>query len=130
VTFQPATANWLSPGFEQILKNEPELFAAYEYPDYPDDMSGDGDWVDLYLDDTGNDPVGRLWFAPDTDSVGVMSVPSGNGDHFTRIQLQLRDFHHQGLVPAGAFDFVRNDYFASEVRTGDLADARAQNLTD
>src|SRR6516162_708462 len=101
MTFEPATANWLSPGFEVILKNEPELFDAYNYPDYPGVMEGDGVWDDLFLDDTGNDPVGRLWFAPDTNGVGIETLPACNGDHLTRVQLQFRDFHHHGLVPAG-----------------------------
>jgi hypothetical protein len=127
MTFKPASANWLSPGFEIILKNEPELFDAYEYPDYPGAMIGDGDWVDLFLDDTGNDPVGRLWFAPDTNGVGVEPLPACNGDHFTRIQLRLRDFHHQGLVPANAFDFVKGEYYCGVVQTGNLTDARAKN---
>lgn len=127
MTFHPITANWLSPGFELILANEPELYAAYELPDYPGAMEGDGDWVDLYFDADGNDLVGRLWFAPGTNGCGIEELQNSNGDHLTRVALQLRDFHYHGMSPLEAFDYVKGQYCCGAVQTGSLADARARN---
>lgn len=120
MTFKPIPPNWLSPGFTQICEAEPELVSAYDLPDYPGRMTGEGDWADLYLDDAGEFPVGRLWVAPEIDSIGVEELPGSNTDHLTRIALQLRNFNRQGVPPLNAFAHIMGEYATANVGFGDL----------
>ena len=125
MTFQPMRGSWLSPGFDNILADEPDLLLAYELPDYPREMSGEGDWVDLYLDADGKFPVGRLWMSPDNNSMGCeILADGGNMDHLTRVALQLRQFNEVDAHPISAFEFVKDQYQCGPINTGDLVKAK------
>lgn len=124
MSFLPATANWLSPGFDHITEAEPELLRAYELPDYSGDMSGEGDWTELYLDPTDDHPVGRLWVSPENNGCGIIAAELCNMDHATRVCLQLRLFQLHGLSALQAFDYVKNEYYCTQIETGDLAEAK------
>jgi hypothetical protein len=68
--FKPITANWLSPAFDHLIFLYPELMVAYKLLDYPGAMEGEDNWIDLYLDEQGEHPVGRLWVNPENDGCG------------------------------------------------------------
>lgn len=106
------------------MEAESELLRVYELPDYPGDMSGDGDWIDLFLDLTDEHPVGRLWISPKNNGCGTIAAELCNMDHATRVCLQLRDFQHHGLSALQAFDCVKDEYYCTQTETGDLADAK------
>jgi hypothetical protein len=130
MTFQPITPNWLTAGWDQFTADDPELQLAYDWSDYPSDRSGEGNWTDLYLDESDEFPVGRLWINPDTENIGLQALPQGNISYLTKIALELREFRHNGADPLTAYEYIKRDYFAGEEQTGDLADARAQNQED
>jgi hypothetical protein len=125
-TFQPITPNWLTGVWDEFIKDDPELQNAYDYTDYPSDLGGEGNWVDLYLTDSNEFPVGRLWVNPETENIGLQELQFGNISYLTKIALQLREFnyHEVGVLPA--YDFIRNQYYADEQQTGDLANARIE----
>jgi hypothetical protein len=123
-TFQPQTPNWLSPSWDDMYKEDPELIEAYGYPDYPDKMTGEGNWIDLFLDAGGQTPVGRLWIGPDAQTIGLEQVQNGNVTWLTKSALNLREFNKHGVGIFSAYDFVKNDYYCGEEKTGDLSDAR------
>lgn len=129
-TFQPITPNWLSGAWDAFIQDDPELQAAYDYPEYPSELYGDGNWLDLYLTATDDHPIGRLWVAPETDNIGLQELRGGNTDHLTRIALQLREFSYHGVSVLQAYDFIRRQYYADEQQTGDLANARIEVSAD
>lgn len=113
-TFQPTSPNWLGPGFSIITEAEPELIAAYNMPDYPSEDTGEGDWVDLYLDAAQQHTVGRLWVAPEENSIGLIELPGSNTDHLTRIALQLRDFQYNDVPVMNAWQYItENDGYTN-----------------
>lgn len=122
-TFQPMTPNWLSGGWDQMVKDDPELELAYNYEDYPSEMSGEGNWMDLYLTTSNEFPICRVWLNPETENIGVQYLPGGNDTHATRIALQLREFNHNGVDAIRAFDFVTKQYYAGNWKTGELSEA-------
>lgn len=128
MTFQPMRGSWLSPGFDRILADEPELLMAYNLDDYPDDMSGEGDWVDMYLDNAGKFVVGRLWVSADNNSIGCEALPDGgNMDHLTRVALQLRQFNQEHVPVLVTFDFIKSQYQCGPTNTGDLKNAEVSS---
>lgn len=122
-TVEPITPNWLTAAWDQFVADDPELQVAYDYADYPSDMTGEGNWVDLYLDPTDRFPVGRAWINPETDNIGLLALSNSNIDHLTKSALQLREFNYHGVPALTAYDFILNDYYAGEQQTGELADA-------
>jgi hypothetical protein len=117
----------LTAAWDQFSENDPELEQAYDWPDFPSDRTGEGNWIDLYLTDSDEFPVGRLWINPETENVGLEELKWGNTDHLTRIALQLRDCHHRGLSPLEAFEYVKGEYCCGAMQTGSLADTQARN---
>lgn len=122
-TFQPITPNWLTAAWDEFVRDDPELQDAYGYEDYPSDAGGEGNWIDLFLTNGDDFPVGRLWINPESNDIGLMELPDGNINHATKVALTLREFHHHGVSPLQAYDFIKNEYFCGEEQTGDLADA-------
>jgi hypothetical protein len=57
MTFQPITQNWLTAAWDKFVEDDPELENAYGYADYPSEMYGEGNWIDLYLTDSDEFPV-------------------------------------------------------------------------
>jgi hypothetical protein len=123
-TFQPQTPGWLSPAWDQFYMDDPELQEAYGYPDYPSDMTGEGNWIDMFLDVAGQFPVGRLWLAPDTGSVGLEAVLNGDQTWLTKAALELREFNKHNVGIFSAYDYIKAGYYCGEEQTGDLKDAR------
>lgn len=121
--FKPITANWLSPAFDHLIFPYPELMVAYKVPDYPGAMEGEGNWIDMYLDEKGEHPVGRLWVNPENDGCGVQALPASHLDYVTRDALRLRVFHALDVWVLEAFDRIKAQYYAGETQTGDLAEA-------
>ena len=126
-TFQPITPNWLTPAFDDFVDADPELQLAFDYADYPSDMSGEGNWIDLFLTPSDEHPVGRLWINPDTGSIGLQALPGGNITYATKVALELREFHHNGVDAIRTYDFLKGQYFANEEQTGDLKGAKVEN---
>lgn len=124
MTFQPITPNWLSATFDQFMANDPELVAAYDYPDYPSEMTGEGNWVDIYVTETNDFPIGRLWVNPETDNIGLEQLEYSNPTYLTRLALELRELNYHDVPVLQAYDFIRSAYFANEQDTGDLANAK------
>lgn len=129
-TFQPITPNWLTAAFDQFVADDPELPMAYDYTDYPSEMSGEGNWLDLFLDETERFPVGRLWINPETGNIGLEELKYGNISHLTKIALELREYHYHDVDPLQAYSNIRSNYYADEEQTGELADAKIQTMTD
>jgi hypothetical protein len=125
-TFQPITPNWLTAAWDGFVKDDPELQDAYDYQEYPSDLGGEGNWVDLYLTNTNEVPVGRLWINPETENIGLQELQFGNISYLTKIALELREFAHNGVSVLQAYDFIRKQYYADEQQTGDLATARIE----
>lgn len=125
-TFQPITPNWLTASWDEFTKEDPELQDAYNYPEYPSELGGEGNWLDLYITDTDEFPVGRLWINPETENIGLQELQYGNISHLTRIALELRELNYHGVSALQAYDFIRGQYFAGEQDTGDLAKARIE----
>jgi hypothetical protein len=115
--------NWLTESFINMVNEDPELIDAYEYDDYPNDMTGEGNWIDLYLTESDEHPVGRLWVNPETQNAGVMPLQNSNADHLTRVALELREFAHHEVDATDAYDIIRGYYYAHQQKTGELADA-------
>lgn len=115
----PIPSKWLSPGFDRLVAETPELVLAYDLPDYPGAMAGAGRWVDLYYCDT---PVGRLW-TNDRNGCGIEQVPVCSADLYTREVLQLRLFRYAGLPATRAYADVLRRYRHSRETTGDLGAA-------
>jgi hypothetical protein len=127
MTFLPITPNWLTGAWDQFIAEDPELEYAYDYANYPSDMYGEGNWIDLYLTDSDEFPIGRLWINPETENIGLQALPQGNISYLTKIALELREFRHNGVDPLTAYEYIKRDYFAGEEQAGDLADAQARN---
>lgn len=121
-TFQPITPNWLTAAWDAFIEADPELQDAYGYDDYPSDLGGEGNWIDMFLDTTDDHPVGRLWINPESSDIGLQELPNGNINHATKVALTLREFNHHGVSPLQAYSFVKNEYYCGEEQTGDLAD--------
>lgn len=126
-TFQPITPNWLTPAFDDFTDTDPELQLAYDYADYPSDMSGEGNWTDMFLTPSDEFPVGRLWINPETNNIGLEALPNGNITYATKVALELREFHHNGVDAMRTYDFLKDQYFAGEEQSGDLADAKVND---
>jgi len=126
-TFQPITPNWLSASWDDFNKEDSELIEAYDWPDYPDVMEGEGNWIDLYLDSGGKTLVGRLWVCPESQCIGLEQMPNGNATWLTKAALNLREFYRHDVGVLSAYDFIKEDYYCGEEQTGDLSDA-AVNL--
>lgn len=124
MTLQPITPNWLTAAWDQFVAEDPELQQAYDWPDYPSEMSGEGNWLDLYLTPTDDFPVGRLWLNFDTENIGLELLPQGNINYATKIALELREYHHHGVNAINAYSQIRNDYYADEEQTGELSSAK------
>lgn len=118
---EPIPSKWLSPGFDELVAEFPELVLAYDYPSYPGAMAGAGRWVDLYYGDT---PVGRLW-TNDRDACGIDQLPGCNTDLYTREVLQLRLFHHARVPCTRAYRTVSGRYRHGPDTNGDLRAADA-----
>jgi hypothetical protein len=93
MTFKPISAKWLSPAFDHLIYPYPELMVAYKLPDYPGAMEGESNWIDMYLDEEREHPVGRLWVNPENDGCGVVALPVSDLTYLTRDALRLRVFH-------------------------------------
>lgn len=125
--FRPVNPKWLSPGFDRLVTKP--LLDAYELDDYPDAMEGDGNWVDLYFDEGGQNLAGRVWVNPDADAVGMQRQSyDANGDYMTRDALQLRIFHDRSVPALEAFDIIKDQYYCGEVQTGDLSSIVADDV--
>jgi hypothetical protein len=120
----PPTPNWLGPAFDSFVQADPELIQAYDWPDYPGDMAGEGNWLDLYIDANGANPVGRLWVNPDKSVVGISFLEGGNLTYYTKACLELREMFHHEVTPLMAFDFIKQQFFAGEQQSGELANAQ------
>lgn len=127
-TFQPIRFSWLSASFDNFVQDDPELAVAYDYPDYPSEQSGEGNWIDLYLDATDEQPVGRLWINPDTENIGLEPLKGGNTDYLTKIALELREFNFNGVSALQAYDFIRQQYYAGVTETGELSESILQTM--
>lgn len=123
-TFQPLRSNWLSAGFDQFVQDDPTLPEAYGYSDYPSDMLGEGNWIDLFLDDSDRFPVGRLWSDLESN-VGLIELRSCNTSYLTKSALELRQLQNAEVHPINAYNFIREQYYCGEEQTGELADANA-----
>lgn len=122
-TFQPITPNWLAGAWDQFVRDDPELELAYDYEDYPSDMTGEGNWIDLFLTVTDEFPVGRLWLNFETENIGLEQLQDSNINHATKVALTLRELHHHDVNAIRAYEFIRNEYFAGQELTGELSDA-------
>ena|SRR6516165_513137 len=122
-TFQPITPNWLTAAWDQFAASDPELEQAYGWPDFPSDRSGEGNWIDLYLTETDDFPIGRLWINPDTQNIGLIPLPDGNISYQTKIALELREYKHHRTDPLTAYDQIKSEYFGTQEETGNLKSA-------
>lgn len=122
-TFQPITPNWLTAVWDQFVADDPELQQAYDYTDYPSEMSGEGNWLDMYLTPGDEFPVGRLWLNFETENIGLQQLPNGNISYATKVALELREFHNAGVSPILVYAHIRNDYYCGVEQTGELAQA-------
>jgi hypothetical protein len=122
-TAEPITPNWLSASWDNFVENDPTLQDAYDLRDYPSNQIGEGNWVDLYLTDSEEFPVGRLWINPDTENIGINTLPGSNIDHLTKCALELRQLRAAGCDVFQAYDYIKSQYYAGEEETGELADA-------
>lgn len=120
----PPMPKWLGPTFDQFAQQDPQLIEAYEWDDYPGEIKGEGNWIDLYLTPGDDYPVGRLWLSPDQEACGLMPLPNCNHDHMTRIILELRELHTNGVDAFAAYAYAKDQYYAGEEQTGELRDAR------
>lgn len=125
-TFEPITSNWLSGAFQQMMEDDAELTEAYGWADYPSDMEGEGNWVDLYLTEDEEHPVGRLWMNPDSGDIGLIALRWGNTDYLTKIALELREYKRHGVTIFQAYDQIKGEYFAVEEQTGELKEAKVK----
>lgn len=119
----PPYPKWLGPTFGDWCQEDPELLEAYEWPDYSGTMTGEGNWVDLFITQTDDFPIGRLWISPDQECVGMLPLPGGNQDYMTKSILELRELLHHEVDAFRAYDYIKNQYYADEEQTGDLSDA-------
>ena len=127
-TFQPLGVVTQVAAWDEFVRDDPELANAFGYEDYPSDLGGEGNWVDLYLDTSDEFPVGRLWINPESSDVGLIELPNGNINHATKVALTLREFNHHGVSPLQAYDFIKREYYCGEEQTGDLADANTDSV--
>ena len=123
----PPEPKWMGPGWDRYAEADPTLVEAYGLPDYP--FSDDGDtevnWLDLYADDDGLNPIGRLWLMPEQDACGLMPLPACDTVLMAVLILNLRQMYAAGVDAFTAYESVRETYFAGGEETGDLADALA-----
>lgn len=125
-TFQPVTPNWLTGAFDQFVVDDPDIIDAYGWDDYRSEMSGEGNWVDMFLDEAGEFPVGRIWFSPDTSDIGLELLPEGNLTWLTKSALELREFSKRGVSIFQAYEYVKRDYFCGEEQHGELTEAKVK----
>ena len=113
-------SRWMSPRTDKLFADEPELIDAYNMEPYPEDMSGEGEWMMLYND---NEPFAILWHSPVTDSVGIEAGHNCfQGDLLTVEGLRLRLYNNAGLSASAAYHEVAGRYESSpEQMTDDLA---------
>lgn len=125
-TFQPIGANWLTASWDDFIREDTELDQARGWPEYPSDMTGEGNWVDLYLTETEDFPVGRLWINPDSGDIGLEPLQFGNITYLTKIACELREFNHHGVSARSAYDYIKQGYFAEDESTGELTEAKVE----
>jgi hypothetical protein len=112
------------------MRDDPELMKAYGWDDYPSDLAGEGNWVDLFLDETDDHPVGRLWINPDSGDIGLIALQHTNITYASKVALELREFAHHGVGPRLAYDYIKDDYYCGEEQTGELKEANVTLVTD
>lgn len=118
----PPPPSWLGPAWDTFAALDPELEQAYHYSDYPGDMAGEGNWTDLYLDQSNI--VGRLWVSPENGATGFLPVDNGNLTYATKAVLELREMFHHGVEALVAYDFIKSQFYCGEEQTGDLKQAK------
>lgn len=118
----PPYPKWLGPSFDQWAQQDPELIPAYDWPDYPGPRKGEGNWVELYLDEAGKFPVGVVWLSPEHGSVGIIPAENGNYDYVAKSVLELREMFRHEVSPFAAYDYIKGEYYCGEEETGDLKD--------
>lgn len=115
---------WLSgPTFHQWVLEDKELLSAYDWPDYPGEMVGDGNWVDVFVTETDDFIIGRLWVNPEANSVGLEFIEGGDLLHFAKAALTLREFYHHGVDALQAYEYIKREFYCGEEETGELKDA-------
>ncbi|UOW92894.1 hypothetical protein SEA_LEOPARD_16 [Mycobacterium phage Leopard] len=122
-TVEPITPNWLSATWDRLSADDPSLQAAYDLRDYPSEQSGEGNWIDLYLTESDDHPVGRLWLNPDTENIGLIMLPGSNIDYITKAALELRQLRAANVDVFQAYTYIKSQFYAHAEQTGDLADA-------
>lgn len=119
----PPTPNWLSPMFDQFMMTDAELTMAYDWPDYPGELDGEGNWTDCYLNRDDEVAVGRVWVNPETNTAGILYL-GGNLTYYTKSCLELREFFRHGVPALSAYDFIKSEYYAGAEQSGDLTKAK------
>lgn len=121
----PPEPKWMGPGWDTHLESDATLTEAYNLPDYELDESGDTEvnWLDLYSDASGTNPVGRLWLMPDQEACGVMPLGPCDTVLLAVSILRLRQMKSAGVDAFTAYESIRESFFAGEEQTGDLQDA-------
>lgn len=83
---------------------------AYDLPDYPIDMNGQGMYVDLFSEGIW---CGRMV----TDGSGVDVLPPLAGDmtEYTRVALRLRQMHAEGLDAGTAWTWAATTFGTGQI---------------
>lgn len=114
---RPIPTKWLSEGFDRLAT--PEILAAYDLPDYPGPLAGEGFWCDLYLDEAKEWTIGRLWTNL-ADACGLLWMPQMDADLYTQQALQIRLYRKEGLSAKEAFDRIATKWWTGPVYQGNL----------
>lgn len=112
-------SRWLSPAVDAVFDEEPDLIDAYDMEPYPSVMSGEGDWMTLYKE--SGEPFAILWYAPETDSVGIeLGHNCYDTDLLTIENLRLRLHKENDMSAPAAYQEIASRYNTSDEQIVDL----------
>jgi len=115
VISRPIPVRFLGAGFDDLATDE--ILGAYDLPDYPDQLAGDGFWCDLFADEAHNNPVGRLW-TNRKNGCGLLWLPQMSGEVYTHQALLIRLYRQEGLTASEAFDRIATEWWTGPVYQG------------
>lgn len=115
----PIPSRWLSQGFDELAT--PDIIAAYDLPDYPGELAGEGFWCDLFFDEAHDWAIGRLW-TDRRQGCGLLWLPRMDADVYTQQALQIRLYRRDGLSAQDAFDRIATKWWTGPVYEGQLDD--------
>lgn len=116
---KPIEPRWLSQGFDELATDE--ILSAYDLPDYPGPLAGQGYWCDLFADEARERPIGRLW-TDKANGCGLLWLPYMNPNLYTAEALQIRLYRKEGFSASDAFDKIATKWWTGPVFEGLLDD--------